>query len=305
MRVAATAVAILIVLAGDARTATKTPPPGDIVYAADGALWRVDAGGTQEPRKLALLPTADVEVNAVQASANGRLLVVDLGGIAGWVQPGDGVRKVAVAPCNGPGRPAPDGSKLLCPGGPETTVIQPSVWKARELDVAPEQADFLGPEGNEIVFADDKGVAAVDTRHPKEPRRLAPHAPTSHLMPSPDGKRAVGRYESEDGRVALYTFRLDGKAAKRKLGEDSVPVAWSPDSKWILIHADSIACVARAVGGEYKCWRRYTPLAFSPDSAHVLLARGDSLYTAPIAGVDAVRPTLVVENASPAATWIP
>ncbi len=305
MRVAAIAFAVLLALAGDALTATKTPPPGDIVYAADGALWRVDASGNQQPHKLALLPTANVEVNAVQASANGRLLVVDVGGIAGWVQPGEGVRMVAVAPCNGPGIPAPDGSKLLCPGGAETTVIQPSVWKARELDIAPDQVGFLGPEGNEIVFTDDDGVAAVDARHPNQLRRLAPHAPTSHLMPSPDGKRAVGRYENDDGVVGLYTFLLDGKAAKRKLGEDAVPVAWSPNSKWLLVQSGKLACVTRATGGEYKCWRRYKPLAFSPDSAHVLLARDGSLYTAPIAGVDAVRPSLVAKKTSGAATWIP
>ena len=241
----------------------------------------------------------------MQASANGRLLVVDVGGIAGWVQPGEGLRKVAVAPCNGPGRAAPDGSKLLCAGGPATTVIQPSVWRAHELDVSPEQASFLGPDANEILFADAQGIAAADARHPNELRRLAPHAPTSHLMPSPDGKRAVGRYQNEDGAFTLNVFLLDGKAAKRRLGQDSLPITWAPDSQWLLVQSDKLACIARAVGGEYKCWRGYTALAFSPDSAHVLLARNGSLYTAPIDGVEPVRPTRVVEKTTGAATWIP
>jgi hypothetical protein len=294
-----------VALVAPAHTAEETPPAGDIVFARDGALWRIAADGTSEPSKLAALPAGDLEVRALASSADGRLLVVDLDGVAGWVQPGankDDVRQVAIAPCAGPGRPAADGTKLVCPGGPSTTVIQPNTWKAHELDVAPEEVDFLGPTGDELIVAGSGEIRAVKVDAPDQTRALAPHRPDSHLLASPDGKRAAGRYERSD--AAIYSFRLDGKAAKRKIGAGVVPITWSPDSQWLLMGNEKRACIARAIGGEYKCWGRYTAAAFSPDSRHVLLSRKGALYTAAISGTEPARPKRVVEKAGPA-TWIP
>jgi hypothetical protein len=65
------------------------------------------------------------------------------------------------------------------------------------------------------------------------------------------------------------------------------------------------ACVARAVGGEVKCWDRYTGLAFSPDSTLVLLRRDRSLYVGKIAGVRPDPPVKIIDDVDGAATWVP
>jgi hypothetical protein len=65
------------------------------------------------------------------------------------------------------------------------------------------------------------------------------------------------------------------------------------------------ACVARAAGGEVKCWDHYTGMAFSPDSTLVLLKRDRALYVGRIAGVRPEPPRKVVDDVDGAATWVP
>lgn len=62
-------------------------------------------------------------------------------------------------------------------------------------------------------------------------------------------------------------------------------------------------CVARATGGEVKCWDDFTGLAFSPESTHVLLKRGRALYVGKIAGVRPDPPVKIIDDADGAATW--
>jgi hypothetical protein len=65
------------------------------------------------------------------------------------------------------------------------------------------------------------------------------------------------------------------------------------------------ACVARATGGEVKCWGGYTGMAFSPDSTLVLLKRDESLYVGKIAGVRPEPPRKIIDDVDGAATWVP
>jgi hypothetical protein len=137
---------------------------------------------------------------------------------------------------------------------------------------------------------------------------LAPHVPRGHLSVSPDGARAVGRYQDGDGE-ALFGFRLDGRAARRKL-ITGTPVAWSADSVWLAVDGEDTACVLRAVGGEYKCWDHFRAFAISPDGSLALLGKppesgsGIDVYLVATAGVRAEKPRLVVEGAA-AATLLP
>jgi hypothetical protein len=301
--IGALAVFALAALGSDARTASSDTLPGTVAYTANGKLWRIPAGGG-EPVELAQLPEG-ATVRGIEASANARLLVLDLDGVTGWVQMGEGNRRVAVAPCTGAGRPSPDGKALVCPGGPTTTIVQPAVWRARELDLEPDGVQFLGTSKRLAIERNDQ-IIAVDADAAHDSEVLAPHRPARAFLVSPNGKRAVGVYDgaTEDDPSSTYTFRLDGKAAKRKLGEMVTPVAWSPSSRWVLLRTDKLACLARAVGGEYKCWKRYEPRGFSPDSRHVLLYRDGALYTAPIAGVEPARPKRLVDNVDGPATWL-
>lgn len=283
--------------------ADPATPVGHVVFARDGALWRVPADGSGQPSELAALPDGEPQVRAITSSANGRLLVLDLDGVAAWVQPGaDGdVRRVALTRCNGPGRPAPDGSALICPG-PDSPLVQPITWRSRALELPAGDVHYLGTSGELLVGADDE-LRAVAADAPQRARTVAPHRPVDGLLVAPDGERAIGRY-TRNGQTVVLAFRLDGTAAQRKLGGDLRPVSWSPDSRWVLLAHERRACLARAVGGEYKCWDRYQALGFSPDSRYVLLGRADALYTAPIDGVKPARPKRVIEASGPAA-WLP
>jgi hypothetical protein len=65
------------------------------------------------------------------------------------------------------------------------------------------------------------------------------------------------------------------------------------------------ACVARATGGEVKCWDDFTGLAFAPDSTQVLLKKGTALYIGKIAGVRPEPPVQIIDGVDGAATWTP
>jgi hypothetical protein len=128
----------------------------------------------------------------------------------------------------------------------------------------------------------------------------------------------VGVYVENGNTSALYSFRLDGKGVRRRLMKDAVPVAWSRDSRWLLVQDGKNACLIRAVGGQYKCWRRYQGVGIAPDGSHALLVKasdssrrgkgaspGDhNLYRGRRDGVRPDSPALLRSQVHPAAAWL-
>lgn len=274
------------------------PAVGAVVFVRDGALWAQPVADRDAPAvRVAELP-AGAEVRALAAA--GDLVVIDVGGVAAWVQlaPGE-LRRTVVAPCTGPGVPAANGAAIACPGGAASVIVQPVLWQHVELAVPPAQVSFLGHAADELVVTDSDGLAALAVADPATRRPLAPHRPARELLIAPDGQRAVGRYE--DG---VFVFRLDGTAARRKLGlAEQRPAAWSSDSAWVLLDDELGACAMRAVGGENMCWKGYAALGFSPDSRFALLARDGALYVAAVEGVHAPKPVKLID-AAPVAAWV-
>ena len=158
------------------------------------------------------------------------------------------------------------------------------------------------------LAAGDRLVSEKDGALREQDKVVAPHAPLDRLLVSPDGARAVGRYRDGDGD-ALFGFRLDGRAARRKL-ITGTPVAWSGDSAWLAVDGEDTACVLRAVGGEYKCWDDFRALAVSADGGLALLGKPPEsgaaidIYLVPITGVRPEKPRLLIEGAL-AATLLP
>jgi hypothetical protein len=72
-------------------------------------------------------------------------------------------------------------------------------------------------------------------------------------------------------RDQLFGFALDGTAAKRRLIREGVVIDWSWDSHWLLVQDGVKACIARATGGQFKCWKGYTAISLSPDGAWALV----------------------------------
>jgi hypothetical protein len=295
-RVLAIAVGVGIAI-GTAHARKEEPPAGNLAWVKDGAIWRAALAAPERAEKLVDFRVAPALVRSLSAAADSSALLIDLGGNAAWIDLAGGKAAAPIfLPCGG-GRLAPDGGRVLCAARRGNGAV---AYRMRpELGSAPLEAQSAGrtalTDGDHMIGEKDGALRDGD-------RVLAPHVPLDHLSVSPDGGRAVGRYPDGDGD-ALFGFRLDGRAARRKL-ITGTPVAWSADSIWLAVDGEDTACVLRAVGGEYKCWDHYRALAVSKDGGLALLAGGGDVYLVPTTGVRADKPKLLVAGAA-AATLLP
>jgi hypothetical protein len=172
-----------------------------------------------------------------------------------------------------------------------------------------------------IVTSDERGVWSMSLGPSRAHVRLAHDRPDGALLVAPGGKRAVAVYaDNKKNTRALYSFALDGKGTRRRLIKGGEPVAWSHNGRWVLVQRGHAACLARASGGEYKCWSRYQAVAIAPDGSFAVLARpeqpngqkgskpaGYRLYRAIRDGVRPERPALIREGkgTGAAAAWLP
>lgn len=320
---------------------------GAIVFQRGAAVWQKGDAGES---KVAELGDAR-EVRWIEATREGKIVVLDLGGRAAWLLADDPPRTSTLyaSACTGRARPAPTADVIVCPGADGPTLmaaVQPDISMA--LPDPLDDAAFLGASPVDVVGLTAEGVVALDRRRPTEKRALTRPGATSHFLAAPDGVHAVAVFgEKMDARVR--TFLLDGQGVSRQLGGPGVPTLFSWDSQWVMFQEGDIAnapkpgdedgrldaadrflaavpkaaaaakrkaaparesittrvCVARATGGEVKCWDGYTGMAFSPDSTRVLLKRDKVLYVGKIAGVRPDPPVKTIDNVDGAATWVP
>ncbi len=334
MRAVASALltAALLSLTGSARAedGAKTA----IVFARDSGLFRVESAerdGAEAP--IATLPEGVTAANlrAIEASDNGAVLLLDAGGAFYWLRPSaTEVRVPRPLKCISRPHLAPDGSCVVCvtDSGTLELIALNRAQRAVERAVPAgfgtvEQLGFLSP--TELAIATKRGIRAVTLPSMRSKRTLAPHSPSSELLVAPSGARAVGLYRDKNdaleadgkeknhraqelGNGTLFTFRLDGTAALRRLNRAATPLEWSLDSEWLLLAEPDAACIVRAVGGEFKCWSGYRAVTLSPDGKYALLGRdhdgAPALYRAELDGPRTTAPRLVIANASVAA-WLP
>src|SRR5262249_45736610 len=314
---------------------------GVVVFQRGAALWQKGDGGET---KLADLEDAR-EVRWIEATREGKLVVLDLGGRAAWLLAGDAPQPTTryTSSCTGRAHPAPTADVIVCPSADGPTLMaamQPDISMA--LPDPLDDAAFLGASPVDVVGLTADGVVALDRRRPADRRALTRPGATSHFLAAPDGLHAVAVFgEKMDARVR--TFLLDGQGVPRQMGGPGGPRLFSWDSRWVMFQEGDIAnaprpgedegrrdgrdpflvaaparkkaastreglttrvCVARATGGEVKCWDGYTGMAFSLDSTRVLLKREKGLYVGKIAGVRPDPPAKIVDNVDGAATWL-
>jgi len=307
------ALAVAVACSARAATAETAPatPAEDLLFVRGGSVLRAPTSGKGAAVEVAALPAALGTVTGMEVSPNGLTLL--LHGTDGahphWVRLGEGALSEAKsAACRGRASMSPNGRCLVCPAGEQSTVIlRLDNGRTRTLALASGQVAFLGPAGRELIAVGEASVCAQSLRRPAKKRLLAPHRPEHGLLASPDGQRAVGVYAQ--GKVkTLEIFRLDGKAARRTLLRDAEPIAWSADSRWLLVQQGKKACIASALGGQYKCWRRYQASAIAADGSYAILARpaerNYALYRAELTGARARRPKLIADRVSAPAAAI-
>jgi hypothetical protein len=251
-----------------------------IIFVRGTSLYRSDPKGKGEA-EIAKLP-AKTTVRALRTDAGGKMLLADLGGSWSYLKLDGSTTELKPLPCaDGPAQLAEDGLCVLCRNAKGGSIIYNLfTFKQYPVDVPPTGAR-LAKSGaqREIVWADQGGVWVASPATPKKSTRVAPDAPKRGFLPSPDGSRALGIYADEVFTDAhhkqpadvLMGFQLDGEGARRKTIKNGVPVEWSHDSQWVLVQDGASACLIKAAGGEYKCWRGYTAASVSSDGKFALV----------------------------------
>lgn len=279
------AVALLLVAVASSTAAAddKELDRASIIFARGDKLIRTDGKGKGEV-ELATLPAKAV-VRALRTDARGTVLLADLDG-KWWWMPLDGAnRALKQLPCGeGPTQLPPDGSCVICrsasAAGDKALVINFATGKQIPVDVPALGARIINVgQTRRVVYTDKTGVWSVALADPRKKTKLAPEAPIRNFLPSPDGKLAVGVYLESmyDVRVkkppveTLTTFALDGEGVRRMGIRNGVPLDWSHDASYVLVQEGGKACLMRAGGGQYKCWRGFTAVSLAPDGSYALV----------------------------------
>jgi hypothetical protein len=251
-----------------------------VVFARDHSLWRIDAKGKGEPTEVVALGAPASDVRALRTDARGTVLLVDVAGAWSWMKLDGKTTTLTALPCKGAATLAPDASCVVCGNGKDRVrIIDLASGKAFDIPVPAAGAALVGDAAARKLVWSDGGLWSAPPGAIGKKQVVAPESPLRSLSVAPDGSRALGVYEGEvhQSRKAtataelLYQFALDGTAARRKSIRAGVPVMWSHDSAWVLIQDGARACIARAVGGEYKCWKGFTAVSIAPDGSWALV----------------------------------
>ncbi len=282
---------------------------GTIVFGRGKSLYQISATGKGKAREVAKLPTDASKIDSIHAAASGSMILVTLKGKPGFVKMStNSVPMVEALECEGPAKLSPDGLCVVCRhrnGGSVLYKLLPKVRSKLLPQITGDHVSFYGSAQGRLVQVDkDRGILLSSTKRGAKSKLLAPHKPTM-LLVAPNGKRAVGLFK-DDGD-AVFSFRLDGKGARRKLTNGKL-VGWSASSKWVMVQDGDSACVVRATGGQYRCWRDYRVLSVSSTDEAILLSKKEGrrtqLYRASLGGARSAKPVLLVKNARGAAVWL-
>lgn len=264
---------VIVALLSSTAYADEDFGEGTVIFARGSSLYRVDAKGKDET-EVAQLPTK-TQVRALRTDAKGSVLLADLAGKWAWMPLDGSTTTLTDLPCiDGPAQLAEDGACVLCRAQQGSVIVNLKTMKSFPVDI-PAPGTRLTGDGAQrrMVWADANGVWSSPPGNPKQKVQVAPEAPLRGFLPSPDGTRAVGVFADQiytDARHqkaadVLMSFQLDNQGAKRKAIQNGVALDWSHDSQWVLVQDGASACIMRAAGGQYKCWRGYTAASLSSD----------------------------------------
>ncbi|MBS1119919.1 MAG: hypothetical protein H6Q90_2147 [Deltaproteobacteria bacterium] len=317
-----------------ARSAAAAPDTteldhGTVIYQRGAALYRTaargDTKGTAET-ELAKLPGKNPTVRTLRSDARGTVLLVEVSGTWSWLALDGQAHTLTELPCaDGPAELAEDGLCVLCgaratgrAGGSNTGSVIVNLRTGKQVPVALPAPRLAGTgKLRKLVWTDAAGVWAAPITDLARKTQVAPEPPLRGFLPSHDGARAMGVYadfvhEGKQQKPAemLEGFALDGQGARRKGLPSALPLEWSHDNQYVLMQDGTAACLVRAMGGQYKCWKGYTAVSLAPDGSYALVL-GDrdgkrALLRAQLAGPYDETPVVVTKPVDgSAAVWIP
>jgi hypothetical protein len=261
--------------------------PSNYLYATKSELVVVREGESKSLTKLEDKP------RSLQVAASGKSALVELESGWLWIDLVSGTQHTL--DCGAGTVLSPSGVCVACTNDTGGSLYAMGK-KARRLGNLSGQLFGFGPSDQFVAAVSSGRLLALKPSSTKKPRALANHAPAEQFSVAPNGTRAVGVY-SEQGGSSLFTFKLDGNAARRRLGSATTVVGWSGDSQWLLVESKSAACVVRAVGGEYKCWNGYRAGGLDQDGSIVVLLKDGAAHWAPTTGTRPVPPKLLRRKA--------
>lgn len=252
---------------------------GTVIFARGSSLYRVDPNGRGET-EVATLATKGA-VRALRTDATGQILLADIGGAWAWMPLDGSTKALADLPCgDGPAQLTEDASCAVCraKSGTGSIVYNFKLAKAFPLDVVGSR--IVGEDKQrKLLWLEAGSIWSAPLGNLVKKTKVAAEAPLRGFLPSPDGSRALGTYADEifvdahhkKSADVLQNFALDGEAARRKVIKEGVPVEWSHDSQWTLVQDGANACLQKASGGEYKCWKGFTAASLAPDGRWILV----------------------------------
>ena len=308
----AVAIVVALALTGTAAPAAVAEEGGSIVFGRGKSLWRAPVGDGK-PEEIATLGFRARTITALDASRDGRSLLVSAGEKHYFVRIDDGGPKPVELACSGRATLSGDGRCVLCQdkdGKITLTRLHPTT-AALELPISGQLATMLGSRVDRVVAVTERGIESFTVSRKPKRELMAKQKPERDLLVAPNGKRAIAAFADGEERTrgepiySIYQFVLDGNGTRRKLVADATAVRWSRDSKWVLAVGPRQTCVARARGGQYRCWRGFEAADLSPDGSEALLIKGSTLYRASLGGARSARPKpLVPRVAGKAALWV-
>lgn len=263
-----------------------------IVFARGDKLIGTDGKGKGET-ELATLPVKAV-VHALRTDAKGTVLLADLDHKWWWMPLDGSSKQLKQLPCGeGPAQLPADGTCVICRSpspGDKALVVSFATGKQVTVDVPALGARVIkAGRTHRVVYADKTGVWSVSISDRTKKTKVAPTAPIRSFLPSPDGKYATGVYLESiyNNRTkgppveTLTTFALDGEGVHRLGIRNGVPLDWSHDGSYVLVQEGAKACLMRAGGGQYKCWKGFTAVSLAPDGSYALVLGARDQKAAP------------------------
>jgi hypothetical protein len=279
MRSVRAAVVALLACSGLAHADDKELDKASVIYARGSALYQATAKGAGEKK---LVDFTGKLVRRLETDPKGGVLLADIDGKWSWTKLDGSGKPLAPLACgDGPAQLDLDGTCVLCrsPQTPtKSVVLNLATGKALTVDASATAARIVGTgSARRLVWAQTAIWSAPITDLARK-TKVGPEAPLRSLAISHDGSRAVGVYSDYefDGKLkkpmdVLMSFALDGVAARRKGIRNAIPVDWSFDNQYALVQDGSAACLMRAGGGQYKCWKGYTGVSVAPDASYALV----------------------------------